>query len=59
VETARALGNLSSHADARRCMASLRLDEILATWRPVLIPFLGDFDEPSSYEYYEYYEWIL
>jgi hypothetical protein len=40
-------------------MASLRLDEILATWRPVLIPFLGDFDEPSSYEYYEYYEWIL
>ncbi|CAJ1400596.1 unnamed protein product [Effrenium voratum] len=29
VETARALGNLSRHADARRCMASLRLDEIL------------------------------
>lgn len=29
VETARALGNLSRHADARRCMANLRLDEIL------------------------------
>lgn len=29
VETTRALGNLSRHADARRCMASLRLDEIL------------------------------
>lgn len=30
VETARALGNLSRHADARKCMVSLRLDEILA-----------------------------
>jgi len=29
VETARAIGNLSRHADARRCMASLRLDEVL------------------------------
>eukprot|EP00441_Pelagodinium_beii_P035253 CAMPEP_0197633012 /NCGR_PEP_ID=MMETSP1338-20131121/9484_1 /TAXON_ID=43686 ORGANISM="Pelagodinium beii, Strain RCC1491" /NCGR_SAMPLE_ID=MMETSP1338 /ASSEMBLY_ACC=CAM_ASM_000754 /LENGTH=882 /DNA_ID=CAMNT_0043204595 /DNA_START=1 /DNA_END=2649 /DNA_ORIENTATION=- len=29
VETARALGNLSRHADARRCMVGLRLDEIL------------------------------
>lgn len=29
VETARALGNLSRHADARRCMTGLRLDEIL------------------------------
>jgi len=29
IETARALGNLSRHADARRCMADLRLDEIL------------------------------
>jgi hypothetical protein len=29
VETARALGNLSRHADARRCMGELRLDEIL------------------------------
>merc|ERR1712066_949626 len=29
IETARALGNLSRHADARHCMASLRLDEIL------------------------------
>jgi len=29
VETARALGNLSRHADARRCMAGLRIDEIL------------------------------
>jgi hypothetical protein len=28
-ETARALGNLSRHADARRCIAELRLDEIL------------------------------
>ena len=32
METARALGNLSRHADARRCMASLRLDEILVPW---------------------------
>eukprot|EP00929_Paragymnodinium_shiwhaense_P055011 TRINITY_DN27592_c0_g2_i1.p1 TRINITY_DN27592_c0_g2~~TRINITY_DN27592_c0_g2_i1.p1 ORF type:complete len:962 (-),score=155.66 TRINITY_DN27592_c0_g2_i1:84-2969(-) len=29
IETARALGNLSRHADARNCMASLRLDEVL------------------------------
>merc|ERR1712113_270087 len=29
IETARALGNLSRHADARRCMATLRIDEIL------------------------------
>jgi len=29
VETARALGNLSRHADARKCMSGLRLDEIL------------------------------
>lgn len=29
IETARALGNLSRHADARRCMAEIRLDEIL------------------------------
>eukprot|EP00927_Polykrikos_kofoidii_P067743 TRINITY_DN63190_c0_g1_i1.p1 TRINITY_DN63190_c0_g1~~TRINITY_DN63190_c0_g1_i1.p1 ORF type:complete len:968 (-),score=155.32 TRINITY_DN63190_c0_g1_i1:54-2792(-) len=29
IETARALGNLSRHADARRCMAGLRLDEVL------------------------------
>uniref|UniRef100_A0A7S4SBQ2 C2H2-type domain-containing protein n=1 Tax=Alexandrium monilatum TaxID=311494 RepID=A0A7S4SBQ2_9DINO len=29
IETARALGNLSRHADARKCMATLRLDEIL------------------------------
>jgi hypothetical protein len=29
VETARALGNLSRHEDARRCMAEIRLDEIL------------------------------
>jgi hypothetical protein len=29
VETARALGNLSRHADVRQCMISLRLDEIL------------------------------
>jgi len=29
IETARALGNLSRHADARRFMATLRLDEIL------------------------------
>jgi hypothetical protein len=28
-ETARALGNLSRHEDARRCMVELRLDEIL------------------------------
>jgi len=30
VETARALGNLSRHADARQCMTEIRLDEILA-----------------------------
>mmetsp|Transcript_103040 Transcript_103040/g.204529 ORF Transcript_103040/g.204529 Transcript_103040/m.204529 type:complete len:920 (+) Transcript_103040:163-2922(+) len=29
IETARALGNLSRHADVRQCMVSLRLDEIL------------------------------
>lgn len=29
IESARALGNLSRHADARQCMSSLRLDEIL------------------------------
>merc|ERR1719305_75021 len=29
IETARALGNLSRHEDARKCMVSLRLDEIL------------------------------
>jgi len=29
IETARALGNLSRHADVRECMVSLRLDEIL------------------------------
>lgn len=29
VETARALGNLSRHDDARRCMTELRLDEII------------------------------
>jgi len=29
IETARALGNLSRHEDARRCMAEIRLDEIL------------------------------
>jgi len=29
IETTRALGNLSRHADARRCMGGLRLDEIL------------------------------
>lgn len=34
VETARALGNLSRHADARRCIANLRLDEILVFWQP-------------------------
>jgi len=29
IETARALGNLSRHADVRHCMANLRIDEIL------------------------------
>mmetsp|Transcript_104392 Transcript_104392/g.225237 ORF Transcript_104392/g.225237 Transcript_104392/m.225237 type:complete len:884 (-) Transcript_104392:18-2669(-) len=29
IETARALGNLSRHPDARQCMATLRIDEIL------------------------------
>merc|ERR1719199_1546645 len=29
IETARALGNLSRHADARACMSEIRLDEIL------------------------------
>jgi len=29
VETARALGNLSRHEDARRCIAEIRLDEII------------------------------
>mmetsp|Transcript_29641 Transcript_29641/g.83577 ORF Transcript_29641/g.83577 Transcript_29641/m.83577 type:complete len:902 (-) Transcript_29641:164-2869(-) len=29
IETTRALGNISRHADARRCMVELRLDEIL------------------------------
>jgi len=29
IETARAFGNLSRHADARQCMADIRLDEIL------------------------------
>jgi len=39
VETARALGNLSRHADARRCMAGLRIDEILV--------ILLDHDDPG------------
>eukprot|EP00928_Gymnodinium_smaydae_P012508 TRINITY_DN14531_c0_g5_i1.p1 TRINITY_DN14531_c0_g5~~TRINITY_DN14531_c0_g5_i1.p1 ORF type:complete len:868 (-),score=193.45 TRINITY_DN14531_c0_g5_i1:100-2646(-) len=30
IETARALGNLSRHVEARRCMAQIRVDEILA-----------------------------
>jgi len=29
LETARSLGNLSRHEDARRCMAEIRLDEVL------------------------------
>lgn len=37
METARALGNLSRHADARKCMASLRLDEILVPWHALLV----------------------